>query len=59
MVESKLRKRHPQPSSIRELERMIKEEWNAVNRSYYRDLIKSMPRRIQAVINADGGHTKY
>ncbi|CAG8675061.1 2408_t:CDS:2, partial [Ambispora gerdemannii] len=36
------------------LERWVKEKWDAVPESYYRDLIESMPRRIQAVIAANG-----
>jgi predicted transcriptional regulator len=58
-VESGLRKRNPQPSNIHELETMIAEEWNAVSQKLYRKLIKSMPRRIEAVINANGGHITH
>jgi len=47
------------PSNIHELEEMVTEEWAAIPKESYRNLIKSMPRRIQAVISAEGGHTKY
>jgi transposase len=58
-LENKIRQRDPQPSSVVQLEEYIREEWDAVPVNYYRDLIKSMPRRIQAVIAANGGQTKY
>ena len=58
-VESGLRKRNHPPSNIHELEEMVIEEWAAIPKESYRNLIKSMPLRIQAVISAEGGHTKY
>ena len=58
-IEVKVRQRESQPSSVAQLEEFVKEEWNAVLVNYYHDLIKSMPRQIQAVIAADGGQTKY
>ena len=58
-VEVKIRSRNPQPSNIRELEIAVKEAWNAISPKVYRDLVRSMPYRIQAVIAAKGGHTKY
>ncbi|CAG8508692.1 6644_t:CDS:2 [Ambispora gerdemannii] len=41
------------------LEQWVKEEWDAVPINYYRNLIKSMPRRVQAGLAANGGQTKY
>lgn len=58
-VEVEIRNRNPQPSSIRELEKVVKEVWEAIPQKVYRDLVRSMPNRIQAVIAAKGGHTKY
>lgn len=59
IIESRLRKRRPGPSSIRELEKAVIEEWESIPEELYRSLISSMPSRIQAVISANGGHTKY
>ena len=59
IVESGLRKHKPGPSNIRELEKMVIEEWESIPEELYRSLISSMPSRIQAVISANGGHTKY
>ena len=53
------RKRSPQPSSVGELEKVVEDIWEAILGKVYRDLVRSMPNRIQAVIAANGGHTKY
>jgi transposase len=59
IVEQKVHKRKPPPSSLTQLERMVKEEWRAIDRDVIHNLIESMPRRIEAVIEANGGPTKY
>ena len=58
-IEVRIRQRDSQPSSITQLEQWVMEEWDAVPVDYYRNLIKSMPRRVQAVLAANGGPTKY
>ena len=35
------------------------DEWNGIGSEVFQNLIESMPRHIQAVIKANGGHTKY
>ena len=35
------------------------DEWNGISPEVCQNLIESKPRRIQAVIKANGGHTKY
>jgi transposase len=47
------------PSGIIELWERIETEWNKIEPKVCQDLIESMPRRVQAVINAKGGYTKY
>ena len=59
IVESGLQKHESGPSNIRELEKMVIEEWESIPKNLYHKLISSMPSRIQAVISAKGGHTKY
>lgn len=39
--------------------RLLKKTWESFPQSVIESLIKSMPRRCQAVIDADGGNTKY
>ncbi|CAG8730672.1 1891_t:CDS:2, partial [Dentiscutata erythropus] len=56
-VEAKLRKCHPRPGNLNELERMVKEECEALAPSYYRRLVESEVDRVQAVYDNDGGHS--
>ena len=49
-----------QPTSAKHLQEVIKESWvKDLTREYCSTLVASMPRRLQAVIEAKGGHTKY
>ena len=59
VVEVEIRKHNPQPSSIRELEKVVKKVWKAIPQKVYHNLVRSMPNRIQAVIDAKEEHTKY
>jgi hypothetical protein len=42
-----------------ELWKRIDAEWGKIEVEEYQKLIESMPRRLEAVIQANGGHTKY
>lgn len=46
-------------TSKQDLWEAIEEEWEATPKSLLRSLIDSMPQRIEAVIKAKGGPTKY
>ena len=46
-------------SGVLELWDRIVETWEAIPASVCQNLIESMPRRIEAVLQAKGGHTKY
>ena len=49
-----------QPSSLKTLVEWIKQVWcKEFSKEYCQQLISSMPRRIQDVIDKKGGHTKY
>ena len=49
-----------QPSSLSDLCRAIKEVWmKKISKEYCANLVNSMPRRLAAVIQNNGGHTKY
>ena len=41
------------------MEEALKEAWATIPVSFFEELVESMPRRIQACIDADGWHTKY
>jgi hypothetical protein len=44
---------------ILELWDRVEVEWNKIPPEVCQNLIESMPRRIEAVIKAKGGYTKY
>ena len=44
---------------VHELWDRLDAEWNKIPAERCQRLIESMPRRLQAVIKAKGGHTKY
>lgn len=37
----------------------LKTAWENIDLEYLRNLVESMPRRLEAVLKAKGGHTKY
>lgn len=45
--------------SLQQLRDWVQQEWNDLSQAYIDDLIDSLPRRIRAVIEAHGRHTKY
>lgn len=54
-----IRARNQPPNSIAELRLAAQEEWNRIPQETIKDLLRSMPRRMQAIIRARGGNTKY
>jgi transposase len=46
-------------SDIRALQEALIEAWEAIPDSIFQECLDSMPKRIKAVIEADGWHTKY
>ena len=46
-------------AGIHELWERVQVEWNGIPKEVCRNLIESMPRRIEAVIKAKGAQTKY
>jgi Transposase/DDE superfamily endonuclease len=59
VLRSNVRKRKHQPRNRKELIEALIEEWKKLDMKIVNDLIDSMPRRMQAVIDAKGGSTKY
>ena len=47
------------PHSEADLFNAAQEEWVAIPQDVADSLIDSMPKRLQAVLDADGGHTKW
>jgi transposase len=54
-----IRKKSPAPSNLKELKKYVKRAWRDLPFEYYQRLIDSMPDRVNAVIAANGYHTKY
>jgi hypothetical protein len=59
IVRTKVRKRVPNPMKKQELTDALKEEWGKLDMHEIRKLIESMPRRLQSVIDKQGGSTSY
>jgi len=51
--------RRRMPSGIKQLERICLQEWEKIPPTIIKGFVTSMPRRIKAVINTRGDHTKY
>ena len=51
--------RHERATSIAGLKRIAQKVWDNITPAYLQSLYESMPRRMQAVVDAQGGHTKY
>ena len=47
------------PKSIHELWERVQTEWEKIPAATCQNLIESMPRRVEAVLRAKGGYTKY
>jgi hypothetical protein len=45
--------------NVKEGAHVTVEEWNKIPSEVCQNLIESMSRRLEAVIKAKGGHTKY
>ena len=58
-LKRQLQKYDTSPKGVHELWERVVEEWNEISLEVCQNLIESMPRRINAVIKANGGHTKY
>ena len=48
-----------QCATMEELQDRVESEWKETSVEYLQKLVASMPARCQAVVDAEGGHTKY
>jgi len=58
-VNNRIRSRKVQPQNINQLKLVIEEEWYLTPVEYIRSLFDSMNRRVSALLEANGGYTKY
>lgn len=54
-----VRSRQVAPTTINELRVALQEEWLNIPQNDIRELISGIPRRMQAIVRARGGNTKY
>lgn len=59
ILRTNIKRRVPTPMRKEDLAATLQEEWAKLNMDMVNKLIESMPRRLQAVIDANGGSTKY
>lgn len=58
-LERQVRKHKPLPKNPDNLWEILQEEWLKIDENKYKNLVDSMPRRIEAVIINKGNPTKY
>ena len=58
-VKKSLQKQKKQTSNLAELEKRVKKVWKEIPKVLIENLVDSMPNRVEAVIAAKGGPTKY
>ena len=58
-LKRKLAEHENSPNGIHELQERVQVEWERMPVEECQKLIESMPRRVQAVLKAKGGYTKY
>jgi len=47
------------PTSTEDLWLVLQDVWNNLSAEFLQELCASVPRRIDAILKAKGGHTKY
>jgi hypothetical protein len=54
-----VRNRFPPPTSLKQLEQVLQEEWYTILLESVQNLYESIPRRIAAVLKAKDGPRSY
>jgi transposase len=54
-----VRSRQPALQTLQELQQDFEQEWGEIPQDCIRRLIESMPRRVRAVLQANGGYNRY
>lgn len=55
----KIRVSNRKPRNLKQLNRVVKQEWKKLSKSYAKKLVGSMSKRVQALIEAGGDYTMY
>ena len=59
LLKDNIQKREDFPRTVNELKIALRKEREILDRSVFEEVVTSMPRRIDAVLRANGGPTKY
>jgi hypothetical protein len=59
LLENRVRSRFPPPSSVKQLEDVLRVQWYNIPLETNQNLHESIPSRIQAVLQPNGGPTLY
>ncbi|GBC07625.1 hypothetical protein RclHR1_07590006 [Rhizophagus clarus] len=59
VLERRVREYKPHPKNIEELMVILEEEWNKIEPEILTNLVESLPRRVQAVLDSHGNPTRY
>lgn len=59
LIKARIHARIPRPNNNALMREAIQEEWDKIDTQDLQLLLSGMPERVQAVLNAHGGHTKY
>jgi len=59
ILKDKLNKCHTRLQGLAGMGEAIKQEWKGISGAHLLIFVDSMPERIQAVIGASGGHTRW
>ena len=58
-LQRRIREHKPHPKNIMELMVVLEEEWNKIEPEILTNLVESLPRRVQAVLDSHGNPTRY
>jgi len=58
-MKSRISRRNPRPTRVVELQAAIQKEWDTITQDEIEVLVSTMPQRIAALLEANGGHTKF
>jgi transposase len=59
IIKKRIYERKPRPITYSAVMAALEEEWNNLEPDDHAELILSMPDRVEAVLKANGGYTKY
>jgi hypothetical protein len=59
ILETRVRNRFPHPTSLKQLEDILQEEWHKIPSESLQNLYESIPRKTVTVLKSKGGPTSY